>query len=48
MAFLIDPKVALFYDVTFILGSVVYCRRCGAEATYRSNHPEFTNENHYD
>ena len=48
MAVTVDPKVAPNYDVTFILGGLVFCEDCKREIEYTSTHPQFTDENYYD
>jgi len=48
MAITVDPKVAPYYEWTFILGSCICCRGCGIEPVYESKHRQFTNENYYD
>jgi hypothetical protein len=48
MAIIVEPNIAPYYDVTFILGSCVCCHGCGAEPVYESAHRQFTDENYYD
>ena len=48
MAVQVDPKVAPYYDVTFMLGALVFCDACRRELEYTSSHPRFTDENYYD
>jgi len=48
MAFSVDPRVAPYYDVTFILCGCVACRNCGCEPMYASRHKPYTDENYYD
>ena len=48
MSITVDPKVASYYDVTFILGALVFCDDCKREIEYTSAHPRFTDENYYD
>ncbi len=48
MAITVDPKVAPYYDVTFILGALVFCDDCKREIEYTSSHPRYTDENYYD
>jgi hypothetical protein len=48
MAVTVDPKVAPYYDVTFILGALVFCDDCKREIEYASAHSQFTDENYYD
>jgi hypothetical protein len=44
----VDPNVEPYFDVTFILGACVCCERCGRDAAYASDHPEYSDENYYD
>ena|ERR1051326_1985358 len=44
----IDPLVEPYFDVSFVLGTFVFCARCRCEAVYTSPHPQFTDENYYD
>jgi hypothetical protein len=48
MAISVDPKVAPYYNITFILGALVFCGDCKREIEYTSPHPRFTDENYYD
>ena len=48
MAINVDPEVAPYYDVTFILGAFVFCDDCGQEIEYTSAHSRYTDENYYD
>ena len=48
MAITVDPKVAPYYDVTLVLGALVFCGDCNQEIEYTSVHPEFTDGNYYD
>jgi hypothetical protein len=48
MTIIVDPKYAYFYDVTFILGALVFCDDCKREISYTSTHPRYTDENYYD
>ena len=48
MSVTVDPEVAPFYNVTFVLCGLVFCNRCGAEVIYASPHPAYTDENYYD
>src|SRR4051794_22930188 len=48
MAITIDPKVAPYYDVTFILCAMVFCEDCKREIEYTSVNPPYTDENYYD
>ena len=48
MAVTVDPKVAPYYDVTFILAALVFCDDCKREIEYESPHPRFSDENYYD
>jgi hypothetical protein len=48
MAITVDPRVAPYYNVTFILGALVFCQDCKREVAYSSMHPPYTDENYYD
>ena len=48
MAIAVDPKIVPYYDVTFVLGALVFCNDCNREIEYRSEYPEFTDEHYYD
>jgi hypothetical protein len=48
MAFPIDPRIEAFYDVTFVLGAMVFCADCRGDIEYASLHPRFMDENYYD
>ena len=48
MAVTVDPKIAPYYGVTFILCALVFCDDCIREIEYASAHPQFTDENYYD
>lgn len=47
-AFTVDSKVAPYYELTFILGALVFCDDCKLEITYTSAHARYTDQNYYD
>lgn len=44
----VDPKIARYYDLTFIYCGFVFCDDCKREIEYTSEHPEHTDESYYD
>jgi len=48
MVFNVDPKVAPYYNVTFVLCALVFCYDCNREALYESQHPANSDKNYYD
>lgn len=48
MATPVDPKVEPFHELSFILGSFVFCNDCKREAMFESAHPMHTDKFYYD
>jgi hypothetical protein len=44
----IDPNVKPFYEVSFILCSLVFCSDCKCEVLFKSSHPQYSDGFYYD
>ena len=48
MGLTVPPDIEAHYYVSFILGSLGFCRDCQREPDYASAYPLYTDENYFD